>query len=256
MKKSFTLFFFQGLLLMFPLFSLSAQVTLELDQYIVEPGDEIEVPVKVTGFNGIVGMQFQLEWNETVLEYQGTGSYNLPGLGPSNFGPMNPVDSLKVAWFTLSGPVTLPPDATLFTVNFLVTGQHQDTSGINFSDSFPIEVIDNNQPLTVTVVPGFVSVDDPNDISEMQVPSVSLGQNQPNPFTTNTVIPFQLEETSNVHLRIFDQYGRLVWEREGRFLPGSHQLTLNGSELPASGIYHYSLQTGQMNLSKGLIFIQ
>jgi hypothetical protein len=257
MFKVFTYAFLFGALLLMPLAFLHAQVTLEIPDYILEPGDEINVPVKVEGFNDIVGAQFQVEWDPAVLEYQGTGDYNLPGLGISNFGPAAPYDSLKVAWFTLAAAVSLPDGSALFTIGFKAIGQHQDTTSLKFSTSFPIEIIDT-APLDVTIIPGFISIDDPNDLQEVFVfpQKIRLEQNQPNPFFVNTQIPFELKETSKLCLRIFDLNGRQVWMHQADYPAGKHYLTISNHDLPAPGTYHYTLTTYDVLLTKELIFIQ
>lgn len=44
------------------------------------------MPVTVNDFTNIVSMQYAMHWDSTILQYQTTQSYNLPGMGGLNFG--------------------------------------------------------------------------------------------------------------------------------------------------------------------------
>lgn len=44
------------------------------------------MPVTVNDFTNIVSMQYAMHWDNTVLQYQNTQSYNLPGLTAASFG--------------------------------------------------------------------------------------------------------------------------------------------------------------------------
>lgn len=71
-----------------------------------------------------------------------------------------------------------------------------------------------------------------------------LGQNYPNPYTDQTVIPFSLVETSDVRIELFELNGRKVAEvTENGLSKGDHEMTLNMAALglkPAS--YAYQLE--------------
>ena len=77
-----------------------------------------------------------------------------------------------------------------------------------------------------------------------------LSQNYPNPFNPLTTIHFEIEELSDVSLKVFDLIGRevitLVSERKQ---PGSYQAEWNG-EHHASGVYFYRLTS--YNTKQGL----
>ncbi|MCB9169046.1 MAG: hypothetical protein H6594_01695 [Flavobacteriales bacterium] len=72
----------------------------------------------------------------------------------------------------------------------------------------------------------------------------ALGQNQPNPFTDRTVIPFRLQRTADVILDLYDLNGRRVARLEQAGLPvGEHAMTVDLIELglpPAN--YAYQLE--------------
>ncbi len=68
----------------------------------------------------------------------------------------------------------------------------------------------------------------------------------PNPFIENFVVQFNLFEAENVHIRLTDLSGKTVLERDfGHMRSGLHYLEVNATEQLASGLYVFTLQTGQ-----------
>lgn len=80
--------------------------------------------------------------------------------------------------------------------------------------------------------------------SNEQSPSgVRLNQNFPNPFNPTTTISFELPQSSQVQLRIYDVTGRLVQVAYSGFMEtGGHAIQFNGGNL-SSGTYMYILET-------------
>lgn len=76
-----------------------------------------------------------------------------------------------------------------------------------------------------------------------EVPSiVKLHQNYPNPFNPVTIIGYEIPNSANVSLGVFDMIGRQVAMLvDGQVQSGYHQLSFNASGL-ASGVYIYRLQ--------------
>jgi hypothetical protein len=85
---------------------------------------------------------------------------------------------------------------------------------------------------------------DPNGINTLQASRNSdLGQNYPNPFTSNTIFPFKVVEKGNVIFRIFNLAGIEVTQiNEGVKSPGEYKLELNAANLP-NGIYTVQMAT-------------
>jgi hypothetical protein len=83
-----------------------------------------------------------------------------------------------------------------------------------------------------------------------------LEQNYPNPFNPSTTIKFGLPESSNVSLKIFNSLGEevavLVNENLGA---GTYTYRFDASGLP-SGIYIYTLQSGDQVISKKMTFLK
>lgn len=83
-----------------------------------------------------------------------------------------------------------------------------------------------------------------------------LYQNYPNSFNPVTNIRFELPQTSNVTLKVYDITGRIVSTMVNEVRQaGSHQIIFNGGNL-ASGIYIYELKTTHYSIIRKLTLIK
>ncbi|HEY6436035.1 MAG TPA: T9SS type A sorting domain-containing protein, partial [Ignavibacteriaceae bacterium] len=83
-----------------------------------------------------------------------------------------------------------------------------------------------------------------------------LEQNYPNPFNPSTVIKFGIPESSNVILKVFNTLGEEVAELVNENLgAGTYNVNFNASNLP-SGMYVYTLQSGDQVISKKMTLIK
>ncbi len=84
----------------------------------------------------------------------------------------------------------------------------------------------------------------------------ALAQNYPNPFNPSTNIQFELPESGNVELLVFDILGRQVATLvDDRMEAGYHEIRFNARNL-ASGVYLYQLRAGGTVLTKKLTLIK
>ena len=83
-----------------------------------------------------------------------------------------------------------------------------------------------------------------------------LMQNYPNPFNPATTITFSLPEKSYLILKVFNSLGEEVAELvNGNLDTGTYSQNFDASKLP-SGIYVYTLQTGEQLISKKMTLIK
>jgi len=92
-------------------------------------------------------------------------------------------------------------------------------------------------------------------------PSVSLGQNSPNPFNPTTTISFTLPERELVTLSIYDAAGKLVRTLVNEVRAyGKNQVTWDGRDnagvAVGSGVYFYRLAAGKFSESKKMVMLK
>jgi len=97
-----------------------------------------------------------------------------------------------------------------------------------------------------------VSVEDESETTS----SFYLSQNFPNPFNPTTTINCAIKSTGLVTLKVYDILGKEVAELVNEAKDaGNYSVTFNASELP-SGIYFYTLTSGNFTATKKLILLR
>ena len=102
-------------------------------------------------------------------------------------------------------------------------------------------------------IPDFVtSVEKNNEIPN----KYSLDQNYPNPFNPITNINYSIKNSGHVKLTVYNTLGQkvidLVDENQSA---GSYRISFNATEL-ASGIYLYSIKSGEFYSTKKMILLK
>lgn len=154
-----------------------------------------------------------------------------------------PEDLVEDSWISVSGQlVSSFASDNLLVIGLVMRGTDAAATPTIYIDDISItddEVVTSNEG--EGTIPG----------------KISLGANYPNPFNPSTQIPFELNNTTNVTLEVYDMLGRKVQVLLNNevFSAGSHQVTFDATNLP-SGIYLYRMvtpgfiQTRKLNLIK------
>ena len=84
----------------------------------------------------------------------------------------------------------------------------------------------------------------------------SLEQNYPNPFNPSTTIRFSVSNSELISLKVYNSIGEEVADLVNQVLPtGDYAIDFDASEL-TSGVYFYTLKTGNFNSSKKMILLK
>lgn len=84
----------------------------------------------------------------------------------------------------------------------------------------------------------------------------ALDQNYPNPFNPSTTIGYQLAQSSEVELKVFDILGREVATLVKGLMPaGSHSAVFSAGDL-SSGIYLYRLKAGNSVITRKMVYMR
>ena len=83
-----------------------------------------------------------------------------------------------------------------------------------------------------------------------------LFQNYPNPFNPSTQISFAVPEKSFVSLKVYNLLGKEITELAGKeYSAGEHTMIFDASQL-GSGIYFYTLKTGDFTQTRKMFMIR
>jgi len=91
-----------------------------------------------------------------------------------------------------------------------------------------------------------------NTISE----GFSVGQNVPNPFSDETVIAYHVDKAQPVTLTVTDIAGKVVVNETTNASAGNGQFAIHAAALGQSGIYYYTVQTQDEQITNKLVVIK
>ncbi|MEL7021047.1 MAG: T9SS type A sorting domain-containing protein [Bacteroidota bacterium] len=227
----------------------------------VKQGDRVQVDLTVAEFNKIVGLQFTLNWDSTVVDFVEVTNLNTTlDLDPNSLGVSRTGEGLLAfAWFdgSISG-VTLEDSTTVFSVLYEVIGQPGDSTLIDFTDDIAkIEVLDSmTNEAPVVLFPGVISLEAPSSTTNFSQNILSLQQNYPNPFRESSTISANFAEATQATLHIFNGNGQTIYTHKQRYSAGNHSIFIDHKIFPESGIYWYQLQTDGQSVSRSMMHIK
>jgi len=80
-----------------------------------------------------------------------------------------------------------------------------------------------------------------------------LLQNRPNPFKNQTLIGFNLPESTSATLTIFDVTGRVVLQTNENYKKGYHEVMIDHVDLGLKGLLYYRLETSKGSMTKRML---
>ncbi|AEE54164.1 T9SS type A sorting domain-containing protein [Haliscomenobacter hydrossis] len=204
------------------------QARIEVAQTVTKLGKSTCVPVKVSGFTSMVGVQFAVKFDQNILKLDSVRVPNdfsrrilfgYPGAG------LNPKDRLALSWvYDGTNAVTLPSASTFMELCFspLSVG----TSKVWVDTLSAIELVNKNEAI-------FTARTQPGEVSVVLKPEFNIPTNQidaPPPLNAatigNRIIPpirvFPNPSTDKINIALTDQFlpeGKLILkDLQGRIL--------------------------------------
>ncbi|MEN8118171.1 MAG: T9SS type A sorting domain-containing protein, partial [Bacteroidota bacterium] len=148
------------------------------------------------------------------------------------------IEPLNYSWS--NDTLTFSTNTTDINVESMVYITAENENGGKSTDSVWV-VIDN-----------VVGIGDINVLSGRN----KLGQNYPNPFNNETLIFYELGESKNIDLAVYNLFGKKIATLFNGVKPaGSHMVKFNASGIP-SGVYIYRLESDGYMLSKKMSLIK
>jgi hypothetical protein len=233
----------------------NAQVTLLTTSHQVKHGEVFTADVKVIGFKDIIGTQFSIVWDSTLLQLIGVENFGLQGVRNDRFGLFNGI--VRFAWIDdqLSG-ITVNDSTTIFSIKFRAAFKNASTQ-LRFTDQpVKIEVLDKaEKTLNVNTLDGTVLVGETITATENWFndnSKVELLSNYPNPFKDITRITVMATEAQYAELKLWTQEGKHIKTYSLTLLSGENYLEIDSNIFPASGVYYYQLLTKNYATTKKL----
>ena len=124
---------------------------------------------------------------------------------------------------------------------------------VDVTDGLHVLRRDYHNALPITVNYSLVELSTEESIMPKEF---ALHQNYPNPFNPSTQIAFDLPESADVRLTVFDVLGRQVANLINQPMKaGSHTVNFDAQRL-ASGVYIYRLEAGSFSMTRNMMLIK
>ncbi len=221
-------------------------LALVADDRKVEAGETFTVPVSLSEGVDILGMQWTLDFDKDALEFieiqadkyleNADFGLSLLSLGAINHSFVNKTGT-KLDKESLLFNITFTAQKDGLLSDWLSIGStHLKSEAYLSRTEFAEVILDFNNTYEV----------DNQD-------ATILFQNSPNPFTHGTEIAFYLPQSQNATLTIFDATGKELWKERSDYAAGRNTLQVTESQLNATGILYYRIETGDEVLTRKMI---
>jgi len=212
----------------------------------LQQGETYTVDFSVADLAAIQGYQFTLHYDPASLEFvdlvNGVAAEEHFGIFPER-------GVLTTSWNPTDLSTPPPGDTRLFSLVLKAKEEAALSSTLHLSSALtPAEAYSTDDELLgVTLKFG---------AGKTAAAGFELYQNEPNPFDGQTVIGFNLPQATRAGIHISDATGRLLKVITGDFAKGYNQIRLQRSELPATGVLTYTIQTGRHTATRKMVVTQ
>ena len=216
-------------------------VFLQLENTRLKAGQTVALPLKINDLDRLLGLQFELEIDPARAWLRGVEFPADAALTAANVAVNARADAprLAVSWDN-SDAKQVAAGAPLFRI-LLEAKTDVDVSNvlkINAQRLSP-EAYADLETRAVVALPG------------ASKPVQAAAQNRPNPFQTETFIPFELAAAADLTLTVCDALGRVVAQKTGPHPAGPGAWRVLRADLPGAGVYFYQLKTAEQPVANG-----
>ena len=211
-------------------------------------GLELEAPSRELGMNMsesgppsvVTGTNFLQTAN--TFRLSGTLTMDVSG-GIAAFIDDGDIDLSTALTFDMEGTITELDEEAELSIPLTIT-EETEVSGVPLTLELNGIVYANTSFTRVAVV------------DEERPAVIALEQNYPNPFNPQTKIAFTLDRPGEATLRIYDAVGRQVATLvDGSLSAGRHEAVFDATNHP-SGVYHYRLTAGGLDIVRSMILLR
>jgi hypothetical protein len=213
----------------------------------ISQGVSYEIPVRAANFNNIEGYQFTLNLDATKVRINQVKMGEALMLSDENFGFGRISEGIVTTSWNDAEIRSLDKDEVLFTL--IVEGLAETTvsnvMAVNSRITSAEAYTSSNELLGVAV----------RFTSEIAEQGFTLYQNRPNPFRESTVIGFVLPESTPATLTIYDVTGKVLKLIEGDYTKGYNEVSILKSQLNATGVLYYQLDSEIFTATRKMVVI-
>ncbi len=227
-------------------------ITLEFKNHKLINGETVEIDFTSKNFQDVIGFQFTLQMPGLELLDIFPGKINITS---DQFAKHK--DAITCSWFDLSA-ISAKKSDVLFTlvVRVRTAGMLGDMLNMNSrltkAESY-IKAGNVEQVSDIILRVKDIAESNPEFVSN-QSTALTLYQNEPNPFKSETSIPFSISESGQVSLRIFNALGREVYFSSRDFPAGRNAFRVNFSSMEQPGLMYYRVEKDGEVATRKMVF--
>ncbi|MEL6833965.1 MAG: HYR domain-containing protein [Bacteroidota bacterium] len=215
----------------------------------VEAGETVDIDFTARYMNEWMGYQFTLEYAPSALEIIEIEAGSLPNLYPEeNFHIYDERAGLITAVWNEYGGSANSKEQIIFTVKARAKENGNLKDWLYMSSRVTKSEAYTQEGETEEINLSFFSNNETTTDSNFE-----LFQNRPNPWNNSTIIPFQLDPGGDARLTVYDMAGKLVYEVANYFPEGYHEISISRTDLPAIGLFYYTLEAGEQRATRKMV---
>jgi len=218
----------------------TGELVIKADDQELVAGQDYTVEFRSDDFNAL-GYQFTLNFDNQALEFEGIQA----GVaGEENFG-LTFLDegSITTSW---NGDAT---GDDLFGLTFKAKANANLSDLVSVSSRYTKAEAYNQNGEMLDVSLAFSN-------GKVANKEFELYQNTPNPFSSETVIGFNLKQEGNATLTVHDVSGKILRVVEGNYAEGYNEVRISSTNLPSTGVLYYTLKTADDTASRKMILMK
>jgi hypothetical protein len=215
-----------------PVLSRGAGVTLTLAEREFRTDDVFDIAVTTDQHRDIDAMEFALRFDEQTLEVVSIPSRQ-QGQGLDIIDQSSDHHLISTLWYGF----TPLQSSQLFVVRVKAKANGSLSESVSLASSARSQAYQHGSDQHSSIELSFDGISQEiEDQPTASDPVMRIGQNAPNPFSNETIIPLELPEAGSVWIQMFDPSGRQLMRREFAGVQGWQELVLNAHEIHARGV--------------------
>ena len=218
-------------------------LVLNTEDAVLTEGETYTVEFKATDF-AVSGYQFTLNFDNDALTFNGVESALA---NESNFGLAMVNEGVITTSWNSNEVKTLATDEVVFGLTFTAKQSGRLSELLSINSRYTVAEAYNANAELLNVALSFNNT--------LVAEGFELYQNTPNPFATTTTIGFHLPEATSATLTISDVQGKVLKVINGEYIKGYNQEVLKRSELGATGVLYYRLDTETDSATRMMILV-
>ncbi len=224
-------------------------IALETDNIAFEQGDQLEVKLAPKNAITTIGSQFTLEFNPDKLSFNGIESDYFK-ISDENINRSQSKNGLIMISIDETKEKTIETGKDIFTFNF--TAKENG-------------VLDNLIKISSRITKAEIYTIEDNELTENNIKleyrnsgnfTFKVFQNIPNPFSSKTIIGFEIPNNESVSLKVYDMTGKVIYQIEKDYDKGYNEIKLTNDALNVTGLLYYELEAGEYSAIRKMILIK